>query len=170
MLIYLIKNRITGKEYVGQTIRSLSERWREHCRPSKSKKCTELHNAITKHGREAFVVSVLAETDSLDELNRSEAHHIEGRNTITPFGYNLTTGGENYIRSSLTRARMAKASTGRKYSDESKLKMSLSRRGKLSEKQAKHLRQMQNAHIGSHHTQEWREACSKWMQGNKNGH
>jgi predicted GIY-YIG superfamily endonuclease len=30
-LIYKITNQINGKIYIGQTISTLSKRWREHC-------------------------------------------------------------------------------------------------------------------------------------------
>ena len=31
-IIYLIKNKIDNKCYVGQTIRTLKKRWSEHCK------------------------------------------------------------------------------------------------------------------------------------------
>lgn len=30
MIVYLIRNKLNGKGYVGQTIRSLEQRWPEH--------------------------------------------------------------------------------------------------------------------------------------------
>ena len=39
---------ITGKQYVGQTTRTLEQRWIEHC--SKSSGCVYLHNALAPNG------------------------------------------------------------------------------------------------------------------------
>lgn len=38
MIIYKITNKINSKQYVGQTVRSLKNRWHGHC--SKSSECT----------------------------------------------------------------------------------------------------------------------------------
>jgi group I intron endonuclease len=169
MLIYLVKNRITGKEYVGQTVRSLNERWSEHCRPSKIKKCTALHNAIAKYGRDAFVISLLDETDDLDELNKLEAHHIASRRTLVPVGYNLTTGGNGYVQSEVSKRRRSQTLMGHRHTTASKQKMSFARKGKLSPKQAEHLRHIHEAAVGRKHTPEWRAATSQRMMGNQNG-
>ncbi|RLA24867.1 MAG: hypothetical protein DRQ62_04180 [Gammaproteobacteria bacterium] len=32
MIIYEITNKITGKQYIGQTTKSLNYRWRQHCK------------------------------------------------------------------------------------------------------------------------------------------
>lgn len=34
--IYLITNKVNGKQYVGQTVKTVDIRWREHCRRGKS--------------------------------------------------------------------------------------------------------------------------------------
>ena len=45
MIIYKITNKINGKVYIGQTVNSLQQRWREH-RNARDKNL--FHNAIRK--------------------------------------------------------------------------------------------------------------------------
>lgn len=95
MLIYLIRNTINGKAYIGQTIRSLKVRWCQHVRQStKLRHKDALHTAICKYGAEAFEIAVLdATATTLEELDNLERFHIKEQRTLWPHGYNLTTGG-----------------------------------------------------------------------------
>lgn len=92
MLIYKITNKINGKEYVGQTTRSLKERWWEHLKPSRSKK-SALTLAIQKYGKENFIIEEIDGANSLSELNYLEKHYIYMYKSLTPNGYNLLSGG-----------------------------------------------------------------------------
>ena len=55
-IIYLIKNKINNKCYIGQTIRSLEKRWKEHC--SKTG-CSVINTSIKKYLPDNFEVSIL---------------------------------------------------------------------------------------------------------------
>lgn len=54
--IYIIKNTINNKVYIGQTSQSVDERFREHMKPSTIKKRGnyKIYNAIEKYGKENF--------------------------------------------------------------------------------------------------------------------
>ena len=53
--IYKITNLVNGKSYVGQTIRTIEERWKQHIKDSKGNKDDfYLHRAIRKYGKENF--------------------------------------------------------------------------------------------------------------------
>lgn len=91
MQVYLIRNKVNGKAYVGQTTRDIDTRWREHCLTQG--KCRILENAIRKYGIDAFEVSVVATVSTQDELNRLERLTCEALNTYAPHGYNLREGG-----------------------------------------------------------------------------
>ena len=82
---------VNGKQYVGQTTRTLEQRWREHC--SNSSRCTYLHNAIEKYGKENFKVEQIDVALDQDELDYKEQQYIKCLNTFVPNGYNLNTGG-----------------------------------------------------------------------------
>lgn len=107
--VYLITSP-SGKQYVGQTVSSLAERWRFHVwdATKRAGECRALAHAIRKYGPDAMSIEVLHETDDLNELNRLEAREIEARTTLRPRGYNLRTGGANSIHCAETRALLAK--------------------------------------------------------------
>lgn len=90
MIIYLATNNVNGKCYVGQTIRSLEARWKDHCR---TKDDNYFHNAIRKYGSENFTVKVLDTAETEQELDLKEIYWIKKLNTLSPNGYNLREGG-----------------------------------------------------------------------------
>jgi len=98
----------SGKKYIGQCVKYLSSgkkwgyisRWKEHIRDSKTKNyCRLLNNAIVKYGEENFKVELITECNIL-EMNQLETYYISLYNTLTPNGYNLTTGGSELCRQS----------------------------------------------------------------------
>lgn len=133
MIIYKITNRINGKVYIGQTIKSLAHRWRQHCMPSE--KCTCLVRAIQKYGKENFTVEQIDVASDPDELNEKEKYWIAEYDCMAPKGYNLKSGGnENIVYSDETRRRISEANTGKKASAETREKLSKAFKGrKLSE-------------------------------------
>lgn len=96
-IIYLITNKITNKEYVGQTTSTLKHRFNRHCAESA---CPYLHRAIKKYGRENFNFKTVDSANSKAELNEKEIFYINLFGTLAPNGYNLTKGGDS-IRSDL---------------------------------------------------------------------
>ena len=54
--IYIIENLENGKGYVGQTTRSVEQRFKEHCKSFSG--CHKLRNAIKKYGQDCFSVVV----------------------------------------------------------------------------------------------------------------
>lgn len=113
----------TGEKYIGQTINKVKDRWRKHCKPSVSK-TSIVNNAILKYGKDAFIVSILQECEDLVELNRQEEFWIKELNTLSPNGYNIKSGGSNSRHSDNTKNKMSKSATGRKHTEESRLKIS----------------------------------------------
>lgn len=82
---------VNGKQYVGQTSRTLEERWQEHCSPHS--RCFALHAAIEKYGKENFRVEQIDIGIDQFDLDYKEAMWIECLNTLSPNGYNLKEGG-----------------------------------------------------------------------------
>lgn len=91
-VIYLITCLVSGKKYVGQTTKTLEQRWKEH-RKNRGKK-PGLSGAISKHGSENFKIELLEEGTSLQDLFVKEIFWISKLGTLAPNGYNLTQGGE----------------------------------------------------------------------------
>lgn len=90
MIIYLITNKKNGKQYVGQTTRTLRERKLEHAR-----KNGIVGKAIRKYGKENFDIKQIDSADSVELLNQKEIDWIEKLDTKSPYGYNLCNGGDN---------------------------------------------------------------------------
>ena len=91
--IYIITNTVNNKVYIGQTIRTIEDRWREHCR----NKCHEgelnmlIKKAIRKYGKDKFSISVL-ERCKVEDLNEKEIYYISLYDSYNK-GYNQTKGG-----------------------------------------------------------------------------
>ena len=90
-IIYLLIDGVNDKEYIGQTTRSVKERFKEHVKC----KNTYIGRAIKAHGKDMFVKVVLKECASREELEYWEKRLIKSRDTISPNGYNLTEGGSD---------------------------------------------------------------------------
>lgn len=92
--IYLIKNNINGKCYVGKTLKSPKERFSEHLydayKPTEENR--PLYRAIKKYGKDNFSLHVLEEcTDGL--ASEREIWYIKKLRTYA-HGYNATIGGD----------------------------------------------------------------------------
>ncbi len=86
--IYLLIDGTNDFEYVGQTRRSVELRFKEHLHEK-----TYIGNAMRAHGADMFVVAILKQCDTNEELDRWEKHFILSRGTKSPNGYNCTDGG-----------------------------------------------------------------------------
>jgi group I intron endonuclease len=96
MKIYMVKNKLNGKIYVGKTTQNLKTRKRQHERESKKKKCSGFHGALRKYGLENFKWKILEECNSKHDLNLAEEWYIKKLKSYanSGHGYNLTFGGE----------------------------------------------------------------------------
>jgi group I intron endonuclease len=117
MLIYLVTNIVNGKKYIGQTVKSLKVRKRNHLSVAKFYKYNSyFHRALIKYGEETFDWKVLHDgIENIDDLNKLEAYYIGYYDTYGKGGYNLTLGGNGQV--------------GRKVSAETKHKLSLANIG-----------------------------------------
>jgi hypothetical protein len=91
----------SNKKYIGQCVKLLSsgkkwgylKRWNQHIYEAKNNKnyCRLLDNAIRKYNPENFTIELIKECE-IKDLDYYENIYISELNTITPNGYNLTTG------------------------------------------------------------------------------
>jgi group I intron endonuclease len=133
--IYLIKNIINNKIYIGQTIGSSEERFEKHFSYRNQKnRCTALYNAFNKYGKENFTVSTVVEGNfSKEELNKLEIFYIEHFKSLSPKGYNLQTGGGSYLVSEETKKRTSDTMVGRKILWADKISKTMKEKWKNSE-------------------------------------
>ena len=63
MIVYKITNLINGKVYIGQTVRSLEERYRGHIQRANKGYMGKLYPAMRKYGIDNFKPEVIEEID-----------------------------------------------------------------------------------------------------------
>jgi group I intron endonuclease len=110
--IYCFENLINGHSYTGQA-QDIYTRFRQHLNGlRKNKEPHEyLQNAWNFHGEENFIIWIV-ESCPIELLDEREIYWIkELRSHVSDGGYNISWGGEASMR-------------GRKHSEESKKKMS----------------------------------------------
>ena len=84
--IYMIKNNINNKVYIGQS-KNIYKRFLEY---RKNRFNTHLSRAISKYGLENFFVFVLEKNISLDNLNDKEQYWIDYYQSYNvDYGYNM---------------------------------------------------------------------------------
>lgn len=92
--IYLITNKINGKQYVGQTARDMWTRFEEHCKKDNP---SVIGKAIQKYGYLNFTLEEI-ERVPLDQIDEREKYWIKHYNTYH-LGYNQTHGGDAHNES-----------------------------------------------------------------------
>lgn len=163
--IYLVTNKLNGKQYIGQTITKHSRHGHGHA----------IKLAYRKYGFTNFQYSVILEDDfSEKQLNCFEIFWIAVYNTVAPNGYNLEEGGrrgkivhhspnkgkqasvETRLKMSIAQKKRSKEivelNKNRIISDETRLRMSQSKIGRVQSVEEKLKRS---------------EAIKKWHQSRK---
>jgi len=92
--IYKIENKLNGKIYIGKTLKTVQERWKEHCHDFKRERCEKrpLYSAMNKYGIENFFIEEIEQCEE-SVLSEREKYWIEYYNSFK-YGYNATTGGD----------------------------------------------------------------------------
>jgi len=138
MHIYKITNKINFKVYVGKTECKKAEyRWSGHKSGLKSgiHKNKHLQAAWNKYGEENFTFEVIEQFDPEMnfDLSNLEKYWIEFYGSKNPlFGYNKTAGGEGIINpSEETRQKMSLSRKGKPVTEETRQKISEGHKGKI---------------------------------------
>jgi group I intron endonuclease len=125
--IYKIENKIDGKIYIGQTIRDIETRFKEHLK--KGSNCRYLNRALEKYGKKNFKCEIICVSKDCD-LDDEEIKYIKEYDSLVPNGYNLREGGNNS-----------------KHSDETKKKISETLKNRTDIVYSRH-------QLGKHHSEE----------------
>ena len=179
-IIYLIRNRINLKSYVGQTTQSFEKRMINH-KTKSFNKYGVFYEAIKKYGWNNFekyhIDTCYTNQNDLDAM---ECHYIDLFNSKTKSqggnGYNIKDGGSRGKHSEETKQKLSESrmpfigknhpNFGKPMKEETKQKLSLAKKGiKLSDETRK---KMSESKIGIKFSEEHKNKISKARLGKKN--
>lgn len=130
--IYVIRNLMNGKVYVGQT-KDFAQRKASHLYCARKGLKRPLYDSIRKHGEENFLFEILEKCEP-EHVNDREQHwvsHFDSSNLEK--GYNLTTGGNQHFDfSKETRQKLSESHKGLPRSREHCENISKAKKGKSS--------------------------------------
>lgn len=109
----MLKKKMNGKIYIGQTTRPIHIRLKEH-RLGKNSDCVAISRAIKFHDWENFDKDWYECPD--EDLNLDEELLVREMGTLAPDGYNLKEGGGNGKPSEETKQKMSESHLGEKNS------------------------------------------------------
>lgn len=131
MTIYTIYRHTSpsGKSYIGQTT---NPKHREYLHKRSDNACPAFRKAIQKYGWDNFIHETLIICSTLEDANDKESHFINLYNSLSPNGYNLTTGGTNIKFSQEVIDKIQQSRSWYKHhSEETKQKISISNTGRI---------------------------------------
>jgi group I intron endonuclease len=138
--IYMIKNKINNKTYIGQALKFVSKkkakwgtngRWKSHIREALSSEkdhCILLNQAIRKYGVDNFEITKLCDC-LIEDMNEHEIYYIYKYNSLIPNGYNLNTGGSKGKDSDETKKKKSESRKGLQHSDQTKMNIRFGQKG-----------------------------------------
>ncbi len=171
--IYVLRNTVNGKCYVGQTTMPIEKRIYYHSKDRKGL----LGRATHKYGLDAFKLFTCAGIPDWF-LDAFEIALISKAKTVVPAGYNLHLGGRfRRVVSDETRAKLSASKKGqttwmkgRKHTDETKAKLSAALKGRevwnkgVSPK-PESVEKMRQKMLGKKHTEETKRKMSAASKG-----
>lgn len=96
--IYKITNSENSNVYIGQTVRPIEKRFKQHLHDARKYTGSDikLYNAINKYGEDKFKIELVEECSN-EELNEREIYWIALYNSFHE-GYNTTSGGHGRLQ------------------------------------------------------------------------
>ena len=119
-IVYMHKNKINGKVYVGLTCQLPQERWRLQGQGYKNQ--IKFYRAIEKYGWDNFEHLILFNNLTENEASEKEKELIQVFDAINN-GYNVSLGGSTTNHSPETLEKIRLARLGKKHSEQSKTKI-----------------------------------------------
>ena len=153
--IYMIVNKINEKRYVGSA-ENFNKRWEHHLSLFRTGKHTKFfQNAFNKYGGENFVFIIIEEVEDLIQLVPREQTWLDFYKSYLPEnGYNISpTAGSSLGRklSEETKQKISSSKKGKHHTEETKKKIGLAKKGKNHPMWGKHHSEEAKRKIGLVH-------------------
>lgn len=168
-IVYLVHNKINGKNYVGLTIGNLFKRMSDHYTVARIHKDNNYFmRALRKYKKIDWEWRVLQEAVDKEHLNMLEDYWGRFFKVMIPNGYNTRGFGSYGKHIKETKEKISELLKGNKnhlgcrHTKETKQKMSKTRKGKIFTKE--HCENMSESRKGKKHTE---ETCNKISIANK---
>lgn len=133
--IYKITNQINNKIYIGQTKKTIEERFNAHIKKAQIYTNRYLYDAMNHYGYSNFKIELLEECDDI-LLDEREIYWINYyQSNSKTFGYNMTSGGgggdtwTNNPHKEETSQKIRNANLGSKRTPEQRARMSAAQKG-----------------------------------------
>ncbi|MHA1380697.1 MAG: NUMOD3 domain-containing DNA-binding protein [Candidatus Helarchaeota archaeon] len=170
--IYMIKNKVNGKIYIGQTTDKRGYRADLTLSQIKYNYNPHLYNSFAKYGRDCFVIKIVDSGKDQEELNQKEEYYIQKYNTLDQdYGYNIRHGGSHGKHSEEAKERMSQTRKGSVLSEEHRRKIGEAKKGNiLSEDHKRRISKANkgNKHfLGRKHSEETKRKMSEAKKGEK---
>mgnify|MGYP001567168099 CR=1 FL=1 len=178
--IYKIVNKINNKIYIGQSI-NIEERFKQHKRSLNKYLKYPLYRAFKKYGIENFEFIIIEEVINIRDLDQREQYWLDHYQSYLPKkGYNLAIGAKGVIHSEESKKKISlnnsRAMLGKQHTEEAKQKMRINRnrnRSKMSEETKLKIslshKGKPSGYKGKRHSKETKEKISLYMTGKKRG-
>jgi group I intron endonuclease len=171
-VIYVIRNLVNGKVYVGQSV-AFHRRRKDHLRTMRGAKHCNVHlsRAAQAYGWESFAFDVLEVVAEGVPLGAREFHWIQTLRANDPqYGYNIMSpdpSGDGHDVPQEVRDKISAANRGRVLSEETRRRMSASRTGRKIPREV--VQKVADAQRGKLVSAETRAKLSAALKGRKKG-
>lgn len=153
--IYLHRNLLNNKVYIGLTKFTMHRRWLYHISKSKNPK-QYFHTAILKYGIDCWEHEILETCHSLKDAENAEIKWIQYyKSNDKNFGYNQTSGGKTTVFTDDIKQKIS--SSLRKYYKENPDKSN-------SKKLKEYYKNNQNAFLNKTHTEQTKKILSEKLK------
>ena len=96
--VYKVTNNLDSKAYIGQTIRSLEDRFNSHVKEAKNSHdhYSRFHNAIRKYGHANFTITMIGQALDKKSLDILERYYVAFYRKLlgSDMVYNVSDGGD----------------------------------------------------------------------------
>lgn len=151
-IIYIAKNTLNNKCYIGQTTQDFNKYKKSHIRRAMSMlegNNRIFYRAIRKYGKDVFIWIILEDniSDELELYNKEQFYIEKYNSTNIDSGYNMTTGGLHYSPNKEVRNKISKKLKGIKRDDSFKKKISETLKGHITTEETK--QKLRDCRLGS---------------------